>query len=193
MLLLRHAQSEWNDLGRWQGRADPPLSELGSRQAVVAAGRLGAVDVIAASPLERARVTAEILAEANGIGPVTFDDDLVERDVAEWSGLTRVEIEAAWPGFLEGARRPPGWEDDDAVIERALAALARLESTYRGATVVIVTHGGVIGALERHHGEQSGRLANLAGRTLTHSGPSLVLGERLALLDDDELTVPAQL
>ena len=118
MLLLRHAQSEWNELGRWQGRADPPLSELGSRQAVVAASRVGAVDVIVASPLERARVTAEILADANGLGPVILDDDLVERDVAEWSGLTRDEIEAAWPGYLEASRRPPGWEDDDVVIER---------------------------------------------------------------------------
>ena len=57
----------------------------------------------------------------------------------------------------------------------------------------MVTHGGVIGTIERHHGEPSGRLANLSGRTLTHSGTALVLGERLALLDDDELTVPAQL
>jgi broad specificity phosphatase PhoE len=193
MLVLRHAQSEWNDLGRWQGRADPPLSELGSRQAALAASRLGAVDAIVASPLERARVTAEILAEANGVGPVIFDDDLVERDVAEWSGLTRDEIESGWPGYLETARRPPGWEEDDIVLERALAALARLESTYRGAIVVVVTHGGVIGTIERRHGQASGRLANLAGRSLTHSGSSLVLGERLALLDDDELTVPAQL
>src|SRR4051794_39200326 len=29
LLLVRHAQSEWNATGRWQGAADPPLSELG--------------------------------------------------------------------------------------------------------------------------------------------------------------------
>jgi broad specificity phosphatase PhoE len=193
MLLLRHAQSAWNELGRWQGRADPPLSELGARQAVIASARLGAVDVIVASPLERARATAEILAEANGLGPVVVDVDLVERDVSEWSGLTRAEIEAGWPGFLEASRRPDGWEADELVVARALDALSRLESTFRGATLVVVTHGGVIGALERHHGEPSGRLPNLAGRTASHSGAALALGDRLALLDEDERTVPAQL
>ena len=29
VLLIRHGQSTWNAEGRWQGRADPPLSELG--------------------------------------------------------------------------------------------------------------------------------------------------------------------
>lgn len=192
-LLLRHAQSAWNEQGRWQGRADPPLSDLGRRQAGAAAGRLGAVDAIVASPLERARVTAEILAEANGIGPVVVDDDLVERDVSEWSGLTRAQIEAEWPGYLDEARRPPGWEEDDAVVARALAVLARVEAMYRGASVVVVTHGGLIGSLERHHGAPSGRIANLSGRLVSHDGTGMAMGERLVLLDDDELTVPAQL
>ncbi|MGZ4756794.1 MAG: histidine phosphatase family protein, partial [Acidimicrobiia bacterium] len=31
ILLARHGQSTWNAAGRWQGRADPPLSELGQR------------------------------------------------------------------------------------------------------------------------------------------------------------------
>jgi len=51
----------------------------------------------------------------------------------------------------------------------------------------------VIGTLERHYGEPGGRLSNLSGRQLTHSDASLQLGDRIALLDDDELTVPAQL
>ena len=33
LLLVRHGQSTWNADGRWQGHADPPLSELGVRQA----------------------------------------------------------------------------------------------------------------------------------------------------------------
>ena len=51
----------------------------------------------------------------------------------------------------------------------------------------------MIGTLERHHDQPSGRLANLAGRALTHTGTTLEFGEQLALLDDDELTIPAQL
>jgi probable phosphoglycerate mutase len=193
MLLVRHAQSAWNEQGRWQGRADPPLSELGRHQASAAAARVGVVDAIVSSPLERARDTAEAIASATGIGPVSLDDDLVERDVGEWSGLTRAEIEAGWPGFLDAARRPPGFEPDDDLVARVHLAVARLVTAYPGADLLVVTHGGVIGSLERHYGEPGGRLPNLAGRAVTYSGTSLQLGDRIALLDDDELTVPAQL
>jgi len=51
-LLTRHGQSEWNALGRWQGQADPPLTDLGRRQAHEAARSLGAVDGIWASDLQ---------------------------------------------------------------------------------------------------------------------------------------------
>lgn len=192
MLMLRHAQSAWNELGRWQGRSDPPLSDLGLRQAASAAGRIGAVDVIAASPLDRARTTADVIAEATGIGPVVVDEDLVERDVGEWSGLTRADIDERWPGYLADERRPAGWEHDDVLVERALAALARLEAAYRGATIVVITHGGLIGSIERHHGRDDGRIANLAGRSVVHTGDTIRLGDRLVLLDDPEMTVPAQ-
>jgi probable phosphoglycerate mutase len=191
MLLLRHAQSAWNESGRWQGRSDPPLSDLGLHQAAVAAPRIGAVDVVAASPLDRARTTADVIAEVIGIGPAVLDGGLVERDVGDWSGLTRAQIDERWPGYLADGRRPMGWEPDDDVVARALDALARLEEEYRGATIVVITHGGLIGAIERRHGQDDGRIANLAGRSLVHSGDTIRLGERLVLLDDHELTLPA--
>jgi probable phosphoglycerate mutase len=192
MLLLRHAQSAWNELGRWQGRSDPPLSDLGLRQAAAAAERIGAVDVVAASPLDRARTTAEIIAESTGIGPVVLDEGLVERDVGAWSGLTRADIEERWPGHLAAERRPSGWEHDDVLVERGLAALARLDATYRGATIVVITHGGLIGSIARHLGRDDGRIANLAGRSVVHAGDTVRLGERLVLLEEHELTLPAQ-
>ena len=46
LLVVRHGQSEWNAIGRWQGHADPALTELGRRQAYVAAASIGAVDGI---------------------------------------------------------------------------------------------------------------------------------------------------
>jgi len=98
MLLARHGQSEWNALGRWQGQADPPLSELGRQQARAAADRLGTVDAIVSSDLERALATAAIIAEVLGVGPVLVEPRLRERSAGEWSGLTRDEIEADWPG-----------------------------------------------------------------------------------------------
>ena len=52
MLVVRHGQSTWNAEGRWQGQADPPLTELGERQAGDAAERVGMVDAIYASRSE---------------------------------------------------------------------------------------------------------------------------------------------
>ncbi|MBA2326593.1 MAG: histidine phosphatase family protein, partial [Actinobacteria bacterium] len=69
LFLVRHGESTWNADGRWQGQADPPLSALGEEQACDAAARLaaGGFSRVVASDLQRARRTAEILAEALGL------------------------------------------------------------------------------------------------------------------------------
>ena len=58
VLILRHGQSEWNAQGKWQGQADPPLTELGEQQAASAAQQLldigESFDRIVSSDLKRA-------------------------------------------------------------------------------------------------------------------------------------------
>ena len=193
MLLVRHGQSEWNAQGRWQGNADPALTELGRQQAFHAAGRVGAVDVIVASPLIRALETARLISGQIGVGPVVVDADLAERDAGEWEGLTRAEIEAQWPGYLATEKRPPGYEPHDVLVGRAHAALDRIHQEYDGAEVLVLTHGGLIGAVERDSGLPWERMPNLGGRPVTHHGDRLTLGARLVLVDDDELTIPTQI
>ena len=70
----------------------------------------------------------------------------------EFSGLTRAQIEEQFPGFLEDGRRPPGWEDDDALLARILEGLNRLADIVGDRTALVVTHGGVIYTLEDHLG-----------------------------------------
>jgi broad specificity phosphatase PhoE len=193
LLLCRHGQSTWNASGRWQGQADPPLSDLGRLQAQHASRAVGTVDLVVASDLERARDTALIIAEAIGVGPVVIDPDLRERDAGEWSGLTRAEIEEQWPGYLDRGERPPGWEPQDTLNERAMRALDRVHAEYEGAEALVVTHGGVIYAIEEHHGTEWARIGNLEARQLTYEGGTTRLGERLELIDHDEITVPDQL
>ncbi len=201
VLLVRHGQSEWNAVGRWQGQADPPLSDTGRAQARSAARSLGALDAVFASDLQRATETAMIIAGELGVGPVVVDPDLRERDAGEWSGLTRAEIEERYPGYLgstpscaAGAeRRPPGWEPDDSVLERALRALATIGEAVDGGDVLAVTHGGLIYVVEGHLGQDRiERLANGAGRWVVVDGDRLTLGDRVLLVDDDEapITVP---
>src|SRR5689334_12745091 len=130
LLLVRHGESEWNADGRWQGQADPPLSDLGRRQARNAAAHVGAVDAIVASPLERARVTAETISEALGVGPVLVEPDLMERHAGEWQGLTRAQIEEQYPGYLDShgpdRLRPPGWEHEPELLARVLGVIERI-------------------------------------------------------------------
>ncbi|MBK5222520.1 MAG: histidine phosphatase family protein [Acidimicrobiia bacterium] len=193
LLLVRHGQSIWNADGRWQGQADPPLSSLGRLQAFHAAKAVGAVDVIIASDLERARDTALIISEAIGVGPVVIEPGLRERSAGEWSGLTRDEIEVEWPGYLDARKRPPGWESDESVLERVGQVLGRIEEEYEGADVLVVTHGGVVYALEAEQGVEWERLANLGARQFELRDGKLTIGDRLILVDHDEITVPDQI
>ena len=184
MLLARHGQSEWNALGRWQGQADPPLSTLGRRQAQAAAERIGTVDAIVASDLDRALTTAVIIAEAIGVGPVLVEPRLRERSAGEWSGLTRDEIEERWPGYLAERRRPPGFESDESLLARTTEALADLAAAHPDAELLVVTHGGVVYVLESDAGLAFSRLPNLSGRWLAHDGDGVQLGERIELVDE---------
>ena len=194
LLLVRHGQSTWNASGRWQGQADPPLSALGRHQARVAADALGTPDVIVSSDLERANHTALILSETLGVGPVVIETGLRERDAGEWAGLTRDEIEAGWPGYLESRRRPPGFEGETSIVTRAIEDITRIHAEYDGGEIVAVTHGGVVFALERHLGiEAHEKLPNLAGRQLVVDGDRLRLEDRVVLVDHENLTVPGQI
>src|SRR5262245_43689149 len=175
VLLARHGQSEWNAEGRWQGQADPPLSDLGRRQAHEAARALGALDAIWASDLQRAAQTAAIISGDLGVGPVVLDPDLRERDAGQFSGLTRDEIEARFPGYLADHRRPPGWEPDEHLLARALGVVVRIAAAVPGGDVLAVTHGGLVYTLEAHLGADHARLANLAARWLEVRGESLRL------------------
>ncbi|MFN0092800.1 MAG: histidine phosphatase family protein [Acidimicrobiales bacterium] len=196
LLLVRHGQSEWNAIGRWQGQADPPLSDLGRRQARAAAGSVGALDAIVSSPLARARETAQILSDALGVGPVLIELDLAERAAGEWTGLTRPEIEERYPGYLGSSRRPPGYEGEDELLARARRAIGRIHAELEGASVLVVTHGGVIYSLVRHGGQPSAPVPNLGARALTvRAGAgelSLELGEPMVLVPEEAglLTTP---
>lgn len=183
ILLLRHGQSEWNALGRWQGHADPPLTALGRAQALAASRSLGTLDAVVASDLQRARDTAGIVADQLGVGPVAIDSRLRERDAGEWTGLTRTEIDERFPGYLEDGRRPPGWEDAETLAGRVIAALHDLRHAVPGGDVVAVTHSGVIRAIELALGHDGGVLPNLGARWVWIDVQGMALGDRVQLID----------
>jgi len=193
VLLLRHGQSTWNAEGRWQGWSDPPLSELGRAQAAQAAGHLvgAGLTSVTASDLDRARTTATIVADGLGLARIAIDGDLREYNVGDWEGLTRPEIELRWPDHLDAWRKgrlagTPGGETRVAFLARVEAGMARVAASDGGSPLVL-THGGVIRALEQlAGGERSAVIDNLAGRWFTvDPDGGLRAGEVVAGLDPD--------
>ena len=196
LLLVRHGESTWNADGRWQGQADPPLSDAGRQQAVDAARSIGTVDAIVTSDLERAAETGATLARVLGVERVAVEPRLRERDAGPLSGLTRPQIYDRFPRLLpddpagfepddEGRPRwPDGWERDTdlwARVEVALMAIARLVPD---GDVVVITHGGVIYAVERQLGASGrDRLPNLGATWLEVTDDTFMIGDRLALVD----------
>ncbi len=181
--MIRHGQSEWNAIGKWQGQANPPLTELGIDQARRAAQILGAFDLIACSDLERAAVTAAIIAETLGVGPILADHRLRETFVGQWQGLTRVEIEQQWPGYIASGKRTPESETEDDVAARACEAVLELALQVTGGEILIVSHGGTIRSLKRSLGGGDERFGNLEGSWFTVTGDNLHFGESAYLLD----------
>jgi probable phosphoglycerate mutase len=172
LLVLRHGQSTWNAEGRWQGQADPPLSAEGEQQARAAVGALPDVPFVrvVTSDLRRAVQTAEILAGPLGLA-VDVDPDLREIDVGDWTGLTRPEIEARWPGELARwsageSESPPGGEPRSTLVARARRAMVRIAAATAapGEPVLVVAHGALIRHLDRSLGLEPHGVANLAGR-----------------------------
>jgi broad specificity phosphatase PhoE len=200
ILLVRHGQSTWNAEGRWQGRADPPLSDLGRRQAEVAADAIGELGIIRifASPLVRAHQTATIVGNALGL-PIEADPRLQERDAGAWTGKTRSEIESGWPGYLADGKRPDGFETDDILHHRALAAVRDIAAltTSTGGPVVVISHGGLIRVVERTLGSEPHSVPNLGGLDIRcrHGdeppGVELELAGRTVLIDAAAVTVTA--
>lgn len=145
--LVRHGQTDWNLQRRIQGASDIPLNSTGRAQALVTAEALALRhwDGIYASPLARAMDTARIIAAHSVLGEPQPLPGVAERRYGEAEGLTGEEILARFP---EGAE-VPGRETREEVVARALPALTRLAEQNPGRSLIVVSHGGVIGSLVR--------------------------------------------
>jgi len=195
LVILRHAQSEWNAAGLWQGQADPELSPEGWRQASAAGKVLSAAfrfDHIVSSDLSRAVQTASAFREALAIdSPVGIDPGLREYDVGEWSGKTRDDIERLWPGdiarFAQGElAAPPGGETRAEFDSRVLDAAERVgrSASQRGSrALLVVAHGGVVRALARLTSIGEYRVGHLAGYRGRFGENGLMPEEPVDLLD----------
>jgi len=152
VFLIRHAETNENHAGVVQGRADNPLSALGSRQAVALSESLSMqrLTAVHASPLRRAQQTAVAVAEPHGLMVVT-EPDLVEMDIGEMEGLSGPEFRLRFPDFLKawmsteaGSVPMPGGESLEDVQRRAGAVLDRIIVENVNGVVGVVSHNFVV-------------------------------------------------
>ncbi len=183
--LVRHGQSTWNDEHRWAGQADPPLTDLGRRQAQKASSRLKEMGFrsVTSSDLRRARETAAIMASELGIDLAPPLPELKERQSGDICGLTSQEIGIRFPGLLDRWRAGqiidiPGGEAWPNFLERVLQGLCSL-SSWSG-PILAVSHEGVLRAVEYHFGEKQIRHENLEGKWIRSFNRALLPNTRTA-------------
>ena len=133
---------------RFAGSRDIPLTEVGREQCAAVARALAgaAVAGVYASPLERARVSAEVIAKPHGL-PVRIVPAFSEMTFGSWEGLTRDEARARDPEAWAQWRTTPhllrlaGGETIPEVAARVTAGIEGLQQAHDGQTVVLVSHG----------------------------------------------------
>ena len=148
--LLRHGEP--SVFGRINGRLPGVgLSAKGRAEIAMVAGRLAEekIDAIYASPLQRTRETAEILADRLAL-PVQYREDVIEIDYGEWTGLTfdKIRQDERWQMWARSRSiaAVPGGESWRRVQERVVGALFDLRQAHPEGSVVVVSHGDVIRA-----------------------------------------------
>lgn len=146
--IVRHGQTDWNLHKRIQGSTDIPLNSTGRAEAAETGVRLRARhwDAIVASPLMRADETARIIAGELGLPSPETARDITERHHGDIEGLTFAERRMRFPDGVA----VPGLESRQDVLDRVLPELERIAAFHDGQSVLIVSHGGVIGTLIRH-------------------------------------------
>ena len=139
--LLRHGQTDWNIDLRLQGSTDILLNDTGRTQARLAASSLNREDwdVIIASPLSRAKDTADIVALELGMNVVVVPE-LIERSFGVAEGLDH----ASWRKLYESHEVIEGLESLEDLRTRTVQLLDLIANEYSGQRVLAVSHGAFI-------------------------------------------------
>jgi probable phosphoglycerate mutase len=157
LLLVRHGASEPIRPGQRfplvDGHGDPELAPEGHDQAAAVARRLAVerVDALYTSGLRRTVQTAAPIAELLGLAPIVAPG-LREVRLGEWEGgLFRQKVHENGPVAQRMWAEErwdviPGAESNESLATRVRAALAEIVAAQAGRRVVVVAHGGVIGA-----------------------------------------------
>ncbi|MEC5425102.1 histidine phosphatase family protein [Virgibacillus sp. C22-A2] len=141
--LIRHGETDWNALGKLQGKTDIPLNNKGIQQAQACGDFLNAADydVLISSPLKRAKRTAEIINDRLNL-PFVEMTDFAERFFGDAEGLLLEERMSTYPD-----KDYPNQEMREAFNTRVMTGLHKVHQKYPDKSILLVAHGAVINAV----------------------------------------------
>ena len=153
IILVRHGETEWNVLGKFQGCQDITLSNEGVLQARCLHKRFqNKFDYIYTSPLKRAMQTAEIISQGSNTAPIV-ETGLTEIDFGKWEGLTIKEVRTnfpkqfiVWKNDELNAPMCGGEQSLKLASIRAEKSILKIAKKNKGNNIIIVAHGGIIKA-----------------------------------------------
>jgi len=157
LCLVRHARTDWNEQGRWQGQSDGLLNALGWQQVRELIRELAGeqFEAVYSSDLRRARSTARAVARLQHL-PVQTDARLREINLGEWEGQLGAEIPLLYPREWEERQRrpldshPPGGESVLDLAQRALPFFEEICARHPGGDLLVVSHGLLLGVYLCH-------------------------------------------
>ncbi|MBP1913866.1 putative phosphatase [Lederbergia galactosidilyticus] len=141
--LVRHGETDWNAMGKIQGRTDIPLNSIGKRQARECGEHLACShwDRVITSPLKRAKQTAEIINTSRQL-PLIEMEEFVERGYGEAEGMSKDERLDKFPnGHI------PKQEERSVLNERVMQGLEKIQQRYPNDKIILVAHGAVINTI----------------------------------------------
>ncbi len=158
IFLIRHGETEWNRLGKYQGVTDSPLTERGKMQADQMGRALQAHQIdfsaLYTSPLGRAVESAQIISSHLGL-ELKQEDRLKERSYGIFEGFTRKEVMQRFPHEVRMNREQSGFvipkgESREDLLRRVKDTLSDLVTLHGGEDVLLITHGGWISMALRY-------------------------------------------
>ncbi|HEY4493722.1 MAG TPA: histidine phosphatase family protein [Candidatus Paceibacterota bacterium] len=163
VVVIRHTETDWNKDGRYQGRTDIPINDIGEKQARALGEELKLLNIkkIISSDLTRAIQTARIVNEALNL-PLVIDERLRESGFGEIEGHTKQEVGEKfgqeWIKHLDDHHvaynfRPLGGEHRDDVLNRYLEVIDGLAEEHTVDTILLVAHGRGLRTLAGHMGQ----------------------------------------
>jgi phosphoserine phosphatase len=146
ILLVRHGETEWNRIHRFQGRSDLPLNQKGREQARALARALKdePIAAIYSSPLVRAVETARLIKVFHPSIPLFEEEALMEMDLGDFEGMDAQHWIVNYPDFRKiweknpGSVTMPGGESLHDVQARAIDTLERITLLYPPESTLLI-------------------------------------------------------